>query len=247
MLFADINGFTRFSESRSLASVFSLVIDFVATMDLTIRRHGGFINSLEGDGVVALFPDNADNVPGAAISARQTLLDTHNFAKSSLDIGIGVHSGSLLLGAIGNEEWLKCDILGDAVNLCARIEQLTRNFGTHNLVSEEYRSQLSEELKLRGVGQVVVRGRKQPVRLYEVLDALETGQRDLRWQSAALFDKGVEALESGHSANAADFFNQALESDPTDTVAEVMLKFATDHKNFLIETREGLALTFPGN
>ena len=139
VMFADLRGFTRFSETMGPEAVFDLLNEYLATMEPEIAAEKGFINQYQGDAIMALFPHDADSALGAAIRMFSAL-DRLNARRTrrgetALRNGIGINSGRLLLGTIGSDKRLDSNVVGDAANLASRVEGMTRVYGARALVS----------------------------------------------------------------------------------------------------------------
>lgn len=225
--FTDVRGFTKLAEGKEPGEMFEFLNEYVGLIEETVRTHGGFISSLEGDGVLSLFPDSADDALRAGIEMHRIMREAEDRLPSNTEngpiIGAAVNSGFLLLGAIGNDERLKCDVVGDAVNLCSRIEGLTRQFDVSMLISSMTREHLSDNFALRDVGEVTVKGRSSPVRLYEVLDAATEEDRQLKQESLDSFSRALSLFGSGDFDEAYNSFEQILCANPVDGAAKLYL------------------------
>ena len=176
IVFADLRDFTATSESLGAERAFALLNEYLQAMEPEISACHGFINQYLGDGFVALFPRGADNAVAAAIGMGRALADlnANRMARGEapLRIGIGINSGELMLGAIGGEQRLDGNVVGDAVNLASRVEGLTKLYGATCVVTDATVARLSEPARyaLRELDRVVVVGRTTPVVIYELLD-----------------------------------------------------------------------------
>lgn len=128
-------------------------------------------------------------------------------------MGVGVNAGKLLLGTVGGEERLQCDVVGDPVNLASRVESLTKLYGTNLLITHYAREALDDEFELREIDLVQVKGKKTPVRLFEVLDALDSEARELRRANAEAFQAALGLYREAKIGAAHDAF-AALAPDP---------------------------------
>jgi len=174
ILFADIRDFTALSERMSPDDNFAFINAYLAEMGPMIARHGGFIDKYIGDGIMALF-EKADDGVRASVAMLETL-ERFNAARRAagaepIGIGIGLNSGSLMMGTIGEQHRMDGTVISDAVNLAARLESLTKDYRVPLLVSQFAVDRLDDPgaYVLRPVDTVVVRGRSQPVTIFEVL------------------------------------------------------------------------------
>lgn len=169
VLFTDIRGFTNMSEKTQPEKVFSFLNQYLEKMEPIIKKYDGFIDKFIGDAIMALFPDEKKSILAAMemleLSSQFKLPDN-----SSLEIGIGIHTGDLILGTIGSPSRIDTTVIGDTVNLASRIESLNKQYGTKLLVSEEViRAINPNEIPIREIDLVRVKGKAIPILLYEII------------------------------------------------------------------------------
>lgn len=172
VLFADIRGFTSIAEKLSAGEIFESLNRYISHMEPVITRNFGFIDKFIGDGVMALF-HQADNALKAAREMLQELdkLNALLVAEGSekIRIGIGIHFGPVVLGTVGTEARMNTTVIGDTVNVAARMEKLTKKAGVPILFTEETLKDIDlTRFKLKRVGHSVLRGRTKPTVLYTV-------------------------------------------------------------------------------
>jgi len=173
VLFSDIRGFTTLSEQMSPDETFAFINAYLERMGPVIRDHHGFIDKYIGDAIMALFP-NADDALEAGL-AMLAALDGFNAERRAagrepIEIGIGINTGSLMLGTIGEKHRMDGTVISDAVNLAARIEGLTKDYGAPMLISEYTYAELANPAAyaIRPVDVVVVKGKTRPVAIHAV-------------------------------------------------------------------------------
>lgn len=173
ILFSDIRGFTTLSEQMSPDETFAFINTYLERMGPVIRDHHGFIDKYIGDAIMALFA-NADDALQAGL-AMLAALEGFNAERRAtglppIEIGIGINTGSLMLGTIGEKHRMDGTVISDAVNLAARIEGLTKDYAAPMLISEFTYRELSnpEARAIRPVDVVVVKGKTRPVAIYAV-------------------------------------------------------------------------------
>ena len=173
ILFSDIRGFTTLSERMTPDETFAFINTYLERMGPVIRDHHGFIDKYIGDAIMALFT-NADDALRAGL-AMLAALDGFNAERRAaglepIEIGIGINTGSLMLGTIGEKHRMDGTVISDAVNLAARIEGLTKDYAAPMLISEFTYRELSdpEASAIRPVDVVVVKGKTRPVAIYAV-------------------------------------------------------------------------------
>jgi len=180
VLFSDIRGFTTISEQLSPEEVVDLLNEYLTLMTDIIFRHGGTVDKFEGDAILAFFgaPQAHDNDPERAVLAALEMRDRlgeledrwRELAKTSLRIGIAMHTGQAVVGNIGSPRKMDYTVIGDTVNLASRLQDLTKEYGVSVLISGATQALVNHMCRVRSLGPVEVRGRRQPVDLYEVAD-----------------------------------------------------------------------------
>jgi adenylate cyclase len=181
VLFSDIRGYTKMSEGMQPLDVFNLLNDYIARMGDEISKAGGFVDKYIGDAIMALFDDeHTDGVLDAALGMRRTLrafnADRRARGLPTLEAGIGTHGGDVVMGTIGFASKIESTVIGDAVNTASRVESMTKDYGVSVLVTDAIVNGLAhpERYHLRLISaEVTVRGRAQPVGLYELIEPAE--------------------------------------------------------------------------
>ena len=178
VLFSDIRGFTTVSEQGQPEEIVGMLNEYFTRMVDIVFAHKGTLDKFVGDMVMALFgaplddPHHADHAVEAALDMIEALAELNARWKAEgrpeLDIGIGVNTGPMIAGNIGSEAIMSYTVIGDAVNLGSRLESLNKQYGTRIIISEATRERLSRPYQLRPLGDVVVKGKTQPVAIYEV-------------------------------------------------------------------------------
>ncbi|RHX84257.1 adenylate/guanylate cyclase domain-containing protein [Leptospira stimsonii] len=174
ILFSDIRSFTQLSEKMTPKDNFDFLNSYMGRMGPIIRKHGGFVDKYLGDGIMALFPDSPDDAVEAAKEMKSTL-EEHNQSRlernyDPIRIGIGIHTGVLMLGTIGEEARMDGTVISDAVNLASRIEGLTKEYGADILLSDESYQKIRNRRKytFQELGKVSVKGKENLIGVYEV-------------------------------------------------------------------------------
>ncbi|MCB1139656.1 MAG: HAMP domain-containing protein [Leptospiraceae bacterium] len=185
VLFTDLQGFTALSESRDPEEVVGLLNDYFRDMTQCIRAHGGMVNKFIGDAIMAVFgapiPSNDHAGQAVAAAAEMLALDSR-YHGVTLTTRIGIHTGSLLAGNIGSDERMEYTVMGDTVNTASRLESACKNLKLKLLVSEStvqrLPANLREDLGLKPVAKVRLKGKKEPVSVFTVSPSVaqETSQ-----------------------------------------------------------------------
>lgn len=178
VLFADVEGFTTFSEDMSPTELIATLNQFCTAVAEPIERFGGVINQFQGDAILASFnlpkpnSEHAANAVRAAI-AIQDVLRNRTFGNSiALRSRIGINTGDVVGGLVGTTDRWSYTVLGDTVNLAARLEQMNKDYGTYILISEStFRLIDSKEFAFQRMSAVRARGRKTDTVVYTVANA----------------------------------------------------------------------------
>lgn len=181
VLFFDIRGFSTASEKMGPQPLLKALNEHLGIINARVARHRGTIVNFIGDAVLAIFgcpvplPDAAAAAVRCYLEAREELAAFHQHRRETgehcFDLGAGINFGGLVSGAIGSKERMSYSVLGDEVNLAARLESLTRHYPTEVIFSESCYDQLPEDLKQQSLlmDRCTVKGRKSPTGLYSLL------------------------------------------------------------------------------
>ncbi len=219
--YSDIRSYTTLVEGHSPAENLAWINEYLLAMEHPIHGHGGFVERVAGDSICALFGGGADAGLQAAIESLAAL-DQLNAQRArrgdpALRIGIGVTTGVCLMGILGGDSRLQCGVIGDAVNLAARVESLTKKLGTL-LVTHHTRDALVNpgRYTLRHVDRVRVKGQSAPTSLYEVLDVLPERERERKLGTAADLASALACFQAGDLLESASLFHELARRDPDD-------------------------------
>jgi len=220
--FSDIRSFTTIVEGKTPAENFQFINEYLSFMEPPIRTSRGFIDSYEGDAIMALFDRTADDAVQAGIGSLEALQGLNvsrvKEGEPPIRIGIGINTGRLMLGTIGGRERIKCGVIGDPVNLAARIEGMTKRYGASLVISEFTRAKLKDPdaYACRPLDRVIVKGKSEPVTLYEVLDGLPPEERALKMAGREPFLEAWQLFQAGEIEGAQEKFEAGLGGDSPD-------------------------------
>ena len=180
ILFSDIRGFTTITEQLGAQGTVALLNEYFTLMMDCIQREGGMLDKFIGDAIMAAFgipvghDDDADRAVRTAIAMIKDLGEWNrsriNEGKMPVDIGIGLNTDHVVSGNIGSKKQMNYTIIGDGVNLSARLESACKQYGAHILISEFTYKALKATYFSRELDLVVVKGKTKPVAIYEILD-----------------------------------------------------------------------------
>jgi adenylate cyclase len=225
VLFSDIRGFTTLSEALAPEDLVKLLNEYFTAMTEKVFAHRGSLDKYIGDAMMAVYGAPIAEPQHAALACR-TALDMVRALRSlqeslrerklpAIDIGIGINTGPMVVGNMGSASRFNYTVVGDAVNLASRIEHLNKDYGTNILVSEYTFEQVKDEFPVsREVDRVRVRGRAQPVRLFELIP--EGKHASLDW--LADYHTAYAVMREGDTARAATLF-EALHARVVDSVS----------------------------
>lgn len=233
VLFTDIRDYTSLSERMTPEETFQFVCAYNETLGPIIRRHNGFINQYLGDAIMALFPGNASDALAAAIEMKRNIQELNSRRNlqnlSPIQIGIGMHTGSLIMGITGDKERLDATTISDTVNTASRIESLTKYYKAGILLSDATLQQIQgqEQFNLRYLGKVQVKGKSEPVGLHECFSGTREEEVLKKEKTLGLFNEGMHHYLNRSFASAIQSFQSITETDPGDLTAEFFLNNAT--------------------
>jgi class 3 adenylate cyclase len=217
VLFSDIRSFTGLSEQVGAQATFAFLNNFLSRIGPVIRNNNGFIDKYIGDAVMALFDSPTDAVAAAVEMLRELALiniERAENGETEIRIGIGINTGPLMLGIIGEDLRMEGTVIGDAVNLASRLEGLTKKYCVPLLVSEETLDAIKKTddpethesfLKdVRFVDAVTAKGRAEKTRVFEVFQADTKALRVLKRTHGATIERILAGRDSKNSLPSVD-------------------------------------------
>ncbi|WP_295447027.1 adenylate/guanylate cyclase domain-containing protein [uncultured Thiodictyon sp.] len=176
IVLADIRGFTALTESLPARTVIGLLNRYFSAMGGVIKRHGGVIDKFMGDAVMALFgaperrPDDLLRALACAVEMQQAMVEFNRESQARgqprLYVGIAVNTGEMMAGSFGSRQYSEYTVIGDAVNVVARMEPFSLRGQV--LLSESSHAGAREHIEIAGINAVQVKGKSEPVVLYEL-------------------------------------------------------------------------------
>ncbi len=233
VLFSDIRGFTTLSEKLGPQGTVNMLNDYFELMVDCITKEGGMLDKFIGDAIMAAFgiplghEDDEDRALRASISMIRKLKEWNvtrlNDGKMPIDIGIGLNTDTVVSGNIGSKKRMDYTIIGDGVNLAARLESACKQYAAKILISEFTFKNLKGTYRTREVDFVVVKGKTQPVAIYEVLDYHDESSFPNLMDAVNQFREGIRKYRAGKWSEATNSFNKVLELHPEDKLSEIYI------------------------
>ncbi|MBP0019293.1 MAG: adenylate/guanylate cyclase domain-containing protein [Cyanobacteria bacterium SBLK] len=229
VLFSDIRSFTSISERMSPEQNFNFLNAYLLQVSPIIREHHGFIDKYIGDAIMALFYHSPANAVNAAIAMQNQVKlfnkDCHETGYPTIQIGIGLHCGNLMLGTVGEKQRMDTTVIADAVNLASRLETATKQCGASILMSEETLKRLpnADRYAHRFLGQIIVKGKKEAIKIYEVYEADASELKDFKTETKPLFEKAVRLCDRGQNMEAREILLDLQQKNPADRAVRLLL------------------------
>ncbi|MBF0288394.1 MAG: response regulator [SAR324 cluster bacterium] len=230
ILFSDIRGFTTLSESMSIEENFKFLNSYLSHMVPIVKKNNGFVDKYIGDSIMALFANQADDALQAANDMLEALTE-YNAERNQADygsikIGIGINTGELMLGTLGDTGRMESTVISDAVNLSSRIEQLTKVYDVPLLISNETFLELRNPHlhALRIIDYVQVKGKSRPVLIYEVFDKEEPEMRDKKLEAKRFFENALLMYQTKEYEEALKQLKECLMIHPTDRPTQIYIE-----------------------
>jgi len=226
VLFSDIRDYTGLSEQMSPEENFKFVCAFNERMGPAIRRHNGFINQYLGDAIMAIFPRNAEDALLAAIEMQKEVQDLNKIRiannQNPIQIGVGMHTGSLIMGITGDENRMDATTISDSVNIASRLESLTKHYSASIIISDSSLKQIEKKdnFHLRSLGLVQLKGKREAVEIHECFDSNMVPDLEKKLSTLTVFNEGVSLFLNKSFPEANIAFKKVLDTDPGDHTAK---------------------------
>lgn len=231
IMFSDIRSFTTISQKMTPKENFAFVNAYLQRVSPEIHNNHGLIVKFLGDGMMAVFPESADDALASSVAIFRAVehynRELQQCGKEPIKIGIGIHVGSMMLGMVGEENRMQGDAISDNVNLTARLEGLTKFYGVSLLISGQAFEHLSypDEYQIRFLDRAIVKGRNESIAVYEILDAEPEMVRNLKLSTQADFEQGLEYFRDKDNLEMAKTcFEKVLAVNPNDKTAQLYVQ-----------------------
>ena len=226
---SDIRNFTSLSEHMNPQENFNFLNSYLAQMTPIINTHRGIIDKYIGDSIMALFTQGADDALSGAIHMLENL-EKYNSGRARagytpMQIGIGLNTGLAMIGTVGGTSRMDSTVIGDVVNLASRIENATKTYFTPLLISQNslYNLAVPGKYDIRFLDRIRVKGKTQPLSIYEVFDNDSIKVRDSKRSNKAKFEAAIAYYHLKEIPRSMELLNQCLETTPKDIPARIYL------------------------
>jgi adenylate cyclase len=250
VLFSDIRGFTSISERMTPESLVKFLNEYLTKMTDLVFKYDGLLDKYMGDAIMAIWGaplDQRDHTQRACYTALDMVDELKLLQKKwaaegmpKLNIGIGVNTGPMVVGNMGSERRFDYTVMGDSVNLGSRLEGLNKIYGTNIIVSEMTYGRVREEILGRELDSVRVKGKDQPVKIFELLARRSQASSEQKaWVEE--FHAALADYRNHHWSGALQAFQAILEKHPRDGAARLYVeRCLTLEKNPPPENWEGV-------
>jgi adenylate cyclase len=242
VLFSDLIGFTTLSEKGEPEALVAQLNEYLSRMTSVVFSNGGTLDKFIGDGIMAVWgnvrslgmAEDAKRCARAALGMRRELRQLNQKwreeGRMGFGMGIGINHGEVIVGNIGSHERMDPTVIGDSANLASRIEGLTRIYGLDILVGATAAELVRDEVHLRSVARVQVKGKSKPVDIFTFIGARneEVDPEFLKWLET--YEEGLEKFRARDFTEAKILFSRFLEFYPDDLLAKMYLDRALEYE-----------------
>jgi adenylate cyclase len=233
LLFSDIRGFTSLTEQLGPQATVSMLNEYFTLMVDCIQSEGGMLDKFIGDAIMAAFglptpeSDDPDRAVRTAIAMIRSLHEWNSVrsadGKPPIDMGIGVNTGAVVAGNIGSPKRMDFTMIGDGVNLAARLESACKQYDARILISDFTHRELKGVYRTREVDRVVVKGKTEPVAIHEVLDYHTNETFPNLMDVVNDFRDGIDSYRRGAWDLAIGSFRRCLQAHPGDSLSAIYI------------------------
>ena len=242
VLFSDLAGFTDMSERMDAEELIAHLNEYLSEMTDLVMAEEGTLDKYIGDAIMAFWnaptpvADHADRALRCAILMQRKMDDLndrwlgHDAEAETMLVRIGLNTGEVVVGNVGGKDRFDYSAIGDAVNLGARLEPANKSYGTLVMASENtVRAANSDDFRLRVLDFMTVKGKVEPVTVYEVLEMAGVALPSEKEEALGHYDSGMKAYRGRDWELAREYFKAALEADPGDGPSKVYLERSNEN------------------
>ena len=234
LLFSDLRSFTNITESLGAQGTVKLLNEYFEIMVECISEQGGMLDKFIGDAIMAAFglpishEDDEDRGVKAGINMISRLWKWNELrekdGKPPLDMGLGLNTDKIVAGNIGSQKRMDYTMIGDGVNLAARLESACKQYNARILISDFTFKKLKGTYRIRNIDDVVVKGKTEPIGVYEVLDYHNDETFPNLMDVVNHFNEGRKKYKSGDFKNAINSFNECLKGNKNDILSKTYIE-----------------------
>ncbi|WP_298511861.1 adenylate/guanylate cyclase domain-containing protein [uncultured Kordia sp.] len=242
ILFSDIRNFTTLTEEFGAIQIVELLNKYFEAMITSVHRYNGILDKYIGDAIMTVFGvpyaniSDAKNAVNCALDMFAMLhnLNKNNSKSPTLNIGIGISTGNVVSGNIGSEKRFEYTVIGDSVNLAARLESATKVYNVNLLICEETYNEVKDDFHCREIDTLLVKGKNIPVKVFTVLSdktkQLTKEQHDFN----ATYSEGLTHYKNEEFQKAIACFQAAIQLIPTDGPTKVFIERCSNNSKISI-------------
>jgi adenylate cyclase len=237
VFFSDLAGFTTMSERMTPEALIAHLNEYLTEMTQVVMDEAGTLDKYIGDAIMAFWnapndlPDHADRAMRCAVMTQRRMDELNKRWRADdpeaedLVVRIGINTGDVVVGNVGGENRFDYSAIGDAVNLGARLEPANKDYDTLTMVSQFTVDACDREaFRLRELDFIAVKGKVEPVPVYELLEFAGAELAPHREEALAHYETGMSAYKNMDWELALTYFEAAVEADPTDGPSKVYLE-----------------------
>jgi len=234
VLFADVRSFTTITEELGAQGTVTLLNEYFTLMVDCIQKHGGMLDKFIGDAIMAIFglplphEDDEDRALRASIGMiselRRWNAERAAAGKKPVEIGVGLNTDMIVSGNIGSPKRMDYTVIGDGVNLASRLESACKQYGAGILISEATNKKLKGTYRMREVDYVVVKGKTEPVAVFEVVDYFTEESFPNLADFLGHYRNGVASYRRQRWDKAIADFRQSLSLRPNDKLSQIYIE-----------------------
>jgi adenylate cyclase len=234
VMFSDVIGFTSISEQLTPEALVKLLNDYLTEMTNIVFNYDGMLDKYEGDAIMAVFGaplehgNHAIQACAAALMMQTQLVKLRELwgkqNRPKLEARCGLNSGDMVVGNMGSETRFDYTVMGDAVNLGARLEAANKEYGTSIMIGVNTHTEAGDQIITRELDVLRVMGKNEPVKVYELVGMTDSGIPDKKKQILDIYREGYENYQAKNWPNAKNYFNQVLAIDRTDGPSKTYIK-----------------------
>lgn len=234
ILFSDVRGFTTITESLGAQGTVALLNDYFELMVDCISEQGGMLDKFIGDAIMAAFgipmphDDDEDRALRAGINMIERLWEWNTKRRLQgempIDMGLGLNTDTVVAGNIGSKKRMDYTMIGDGVNLAARLESACKQYSARILLSQYTASKLKGVYRLRDIDKVIVKGKTEPVGVLECLDYHNDTSFPNIMDVLGNFNEGVRLYRSQEWDKASHYFKEALKGNKSDNLSTIYIE-----------------------